>query len=168
MVQALPSLQLVLHEPGGSHVSPGSVTPLPQAREQSLSVLALQPAGQQPSSLLHWVTCWRRQAAVQLAALPVIESMVQALPSSHVVGHEPGGSQVSPASTTWFPQLVEQSLSRLALQPAGQQPSPSLHWVMTWDAQATLQLAALPVSESMVQALPSSQLSRHEPGGSQV
>jgi hypothetical protein len=48
-VQALPSLQLVGHELGGSHVSPLSTTPLPQLAEQSVSVAASQPVGQQPS-----------------------------------------------------------------------------------------------------------------------
>ena len=45
--------------------------------------------------------------------------------SSHDVGHEDGGSQVSPASWMLLPQVGEQSLSLLALQPVGQQPSPS-------------------------------------------
>jgi hypothetical protein len=36
------------HDPGGSHVSPGSTRPLPQPA-QSVSVIALHAAGQQPS-----------------------------------------------------------------------------------------------------------------------
>jgi hypothetical protein len=48
-VQALPSLQFVGHELGGSHVSPISTTPLPQLAEQSESVAAPQPVGQHPS-----------------------------------------------------------------------------------------------------------------------
>ena len=49
MVQALPSLQVVGQVDPGSQVSPGSTTPLPQLGEQSESVFALHPAGQQPS-----------------------------------------------------------------------------------------------------------------------
>ena len=48
---------------------------------------------------------------------------------SEAVGQLP--SQVSPGSTTPFPQVAEQSSSFEALQPDGQQPSPSLHWVMS-------------------------------------
>ncbi len=168
IVQALPSLQLVLHELGGSQVSPGSITPFMHVREQSLSLLALQPAGQQPSPVRHCVTCWCRQAAVQFAALPVTESIVQDVPSSQAVGHEPAGSQVSPGSTTSLPQLPEQSLSTLALQPPGQHPSPLWHCVMIWLAHATLQLRGLPVGSSIVHALPSSHCVGQDSGGSQV
>jgi hypothetical protein len=53
MVQALPSLQLarVAQVLAGSQVSPGSTAMLPQLAGQSLSVLLVQPAGQQPSLL---------------------------------------------------------------------------------------------------------------------
>ena len=61
------------------------------------------------------------QATLQLAALPVIVSCVQSLPSSQLAGQLP--SQVSPGSTTPLPQLAEQSLSLPELQPFGQQPS---------------------------------------------
>jgi hypothetical protein len=37
----------------GSQVSPGSITPLLHTALQSLSVLALQPAGQHPSLFMH-------------------------------------------------------------------------------------------------------------------
>jgi hypothetical protein len=69
----------------------------------------------------------RAHAAVHVAALPVSESTVQAFASLHEarVGQLP--SQVSPLSITPFPQLTEQSLSVLLLQPAGQQPSPLAH-----------------------------------------
>jgi hypothetical protein len=40
---------------GGSHCSPASTTPLPHTGAQSLSLLLLQLAGQQPSPLIHWV-----------------------------------------------------------------------------------------------------------------
>jgi len=80
---------------------------------------------------------------------------VQALPSLHVAGQLP--SQVSPVSTTELPQEAEQSVSVLWLQPGAQQPSPLVHWVMALWAHDAEQLLALPVSESMVHALPSLQ-----------
>jgi hypothetical protein len=49
MVHALPSVQEVGQDEAGSQVSPGSTMPLPQVGEQSESVLAVHPAGQQPS-----------------------------------------------------------------------------------------------------------------------
>jgi hypothetical protein len=49
---------------------------------------------------------------------------VHALPSSQLVGHDAGGSQVSLASTAPLPHVAEQSMSVVKLQPAGQQPSP--------------------------------------------
>src|ERR1041384_1116206 len=107
MVQALPSLHEVGQLP--SQVSPGSTAMFPQLAEQSSSVLRVQPMGQQPSPFLHWVIPWWLQATVQLALLPVIVSMVQALPSLHDVGQSP--SQVSPGSTAMFPHVAEQSLS---------------------------------------------------------
>jgi hypothetical protein len=70
---------------------------------------------------------------------------VQAFPSLHEVGHDEGGSQVSPTSTTALPQLGEQSLSLLALHPGAQQPSPEVHWLMGEKLQAAEQLTALPV-----------------------
>jgi len=71
--------------------------------------------------------------------------MMQALPSSQVVGQEEAGSQVSPGSTTSLPQVGEQSESVTALHPAGQQPSCEAQAVMAVWLQATLQLALLPV-----------------------
>src|SRR5439155_21811148 len=111
---------------GGSQVSPASTTLLPQVGEQSPSMLALQPGAQQPSPLVHTMigVCW--QAAVQLLALPPKVSTVQGLPSLQAVmscGHEAGGSQVSPDSSTLLPQVGEQSGSVLALHDDGQQPS---------------------------------------------
>jgi hypothetical protein len=64
--------------------------------------------------------------------------VVQASPSSQLVGHKVIGSQVSPASTTPSPQLAEQSESSAAPHAAGQQPSPPTHVVMTVLLQATL------------------------------
>src|SRR5205823_3100328 len=72
---------------------------------QSLSVAAVQPEGQHPSPLTHVVmTAWTH-AAVQVLALPVSVSVVQALPSVQLVGQLPtiAESQVSPDSTTPSP-----------------------------------------------------------------
>src|SRR5690349_8890352 len=135
MVHELPSLQLLGHQPCGSQVSPASTTPLPQLAEQLLSLLALQPGGQQPSPLRQVVIGCRVQAAVQLAALPLSESSVHALPSLHVAAtsrQTATGSQVSPASIVPLLQVTLQSRSLLLLQPGGQHPSPLEHWVMVW------------------------------------
>jgi hypothetical protein len=105
---------------------------------------------------------------LQLATLPVWVSWVQALASSQVIGHEVGGSQVSPASITPLPQVAEQSLSLTLVQPLGQQPSPEWQISTGSCVQATLQLASLPVRLSAVQALPSSQLAGQVLIGSQV
>jgi hypothetical protein len=168
IVQALPSLQSAEHEAAGSHVSPGSRTPLPQLGEQSKSVFALQPAGQQPSPEAHVVTTVCPHAALQFAALPVVWSIVQALPSLQSAEHEAAGSHVSPGSRTPLPQLGEQSESVFALQPAGQQPSPEAQVVTTVCPHATSQVAALPVIWSIVHALPSLQSPGQESGRSQV
>ncbi len=152
-VQGLPSLQLAGQLP--SQVSPASMTPFPQLAEQSESLLAEQAAGQQPSPCSQLDTVWWLQATLQLATEPVSASTVQELPSLQLAGQLP--SQVSPASMTPFPQLAEQSESVRALQPAGQHPSPSVQVVMDWCTHERLQLAALPVLESAVQALASLQ-----------
>jgi hypothetical protein len=70
---------------------------------------------------------------------------VQTSPSSQLVGHESGGSQVSLPSTTSLPQLAEQSVSFVASQPVGQQPSPPTQVLMELLLHATLQFAELPV-----------------------
>jgi hypothetical protein len=129
-VQLLPSSQAAGQEDGGSQVSPGSTTEFPQLAEQSVSFAASQPAGQQPSPPAHAEMGAKLQATLQLAALPVRVSAVQLLPSSQAAGHKEGGSQVSPGSTTEFPQLAEQSVSLTASQPEGQQPSPPVQAVM--------------------------------------
>jgi hypothetical protein len=106
-----------------SHFSPVSTTPLPQRGAQSLSLLALQPVGQQPSAKAH-VVCVpsSTQAAVQAAALPASRFLAQPTHGQEV-GQLEGGSQVSPLSTAPLPQRATQSPSLVALQPAGQQPS---------------------------------------------
>jgi len=72
MVQTLPSSQEVGQEDFGSQVSPFSTTPLPQVGEQSESLLALHPAGQQPSPATQVVMEVWLQATLQLALLPVM------------------------------------------------------------------------------------------------
>jgi hypothetical protein len=62
--------------------------------------------------------------------VPVMMSVVQALPSSHDVLQGLVllvGSQVSEPVTRPSPQLVEQSVSVNGVQLGAQQPSPSLH-----------------------------------------
>jgi hypothetical protein len=164
----LPSSQLVGQVSTGSQVSPTSTTPLPQVAEQSESSAEVHPTGQQPSPPTQVLMAVLLQATLQVAALPVSWSRVQALPSSQVAGHVVAGSQVSPASRTPLPQLAEQSVSAVASQPTGQQPSPGAHALMAVWLHATLQLAALPVIWSWVHALPSSQLAGHVVAGSQV
>jgi hypothetical protein len=168
VVHELPSSQEVGHDDCGSQVSPGSTIPFPQDAEQSSSVVPSQVAGQHPSALVQAVMGGYEQAALQLAALPVSVSVVHELPSSHEVGQDEGGSQVSPGSSTPLPQLAGQSLSEFASQPAGQQPSPAVQVVIGVEVHWASQLAALPVSVSVVQALPSSQDVGQEDGGSQV
>jgi len=157
-VHGLPSSQLVGHDEGGSHDSPGSITPLPQVGLQFGSLFELQPAGQQASLGPQAVigSCWQR--AVQLAALPCMLSRVQALPSSQLVGHDEGGSQVSPISTTPFPQVALQLGSLVALQPDGQQPSSGPQAVMSRYMQRAVQFSTLPTRACVVHGLPSSQL----------
>jgi hypothetical protein len=70
---------------------------------------------------------------------------VQTSPSSQLVGHESDGSQVSLPSTTPLPQLAEQSVSFVASQPVGQQPSPPTQVLIELLLHATLQFAGLPV-----------------------
>jgi len=70
---------------------------------QSLSLANAQPAGQQPSPLMHIVMGLFVHAASHVAALPLIESIVQALLSLQFIGQLAGGSQVSPASTILLP-----------------------------------------------------------------
>ena len=72
MMQALPSLHEVGQDDAGSQVSPGSTTLLPQVGEQSESVFAVHPAGQQPSPATQVVMEVWLQVTLQLALLPVI------------------------------------------------------------------------------------------------
>ena len=91
---------------------------------QSKSLKDVHPDGQQPSPPVQVKIVVCPQATLQFMALPVRESMVQAMPSLQLVGHVLGGSQVSPGSRTPLPHMDEQSLSLRLVQPPGQQPSP--------------------------------------------
>jgi hypothetical protein len=123
-VQAIPSSgQVVGQFP--SQVSPGSTTLLPQVAVQLLSLLALQPMGQQPSPPVHIVIGVLVHARVHIE--PVSVSAVQLFPSLQDVGQFP--SQVSPGSITPFPHMAVQFGSFVALQPVGQQPSPPVHTI---------------------------------------
>ena len=106
-----------------SQVSPASMTPLPQRGAQSLSLVALQPVGQQPSEKAQ-VACVpsSAQRAVQAAAVPVSLRRAQPL-HGHEAGQLDGGSQASPLSTTPLPQRGAQSPSLVASHAGGQQPS---------------------------------------------
>jgi hypothetical protein len=119
-----------MHIDGGSQVSPVSIVPLPQVDEQLLSEAEVHPDGQQPSPLMHDVMGVWPHDRLQFAALPVDESIVHEFMSSQVGGQVAGGSQVSPGSSTPLPQLAEQLLSVIAVQPPGQQPSPLMHDVI--------------------------------------
>jgi hypothetical protein len=85
---------------------------------------------------------------------------VHALPSSaQVLKQFP--SHFSPGSTCPSPQRGGgggQSLSLLLMQPGAQQPSPPLQEVIGVFEHATSQVAAFPAAESVVHALPSSQV----------
>jgi hypothetical protein len=136
----------------GSQVSwqAASICPLPQVQLQSASVAVVQPDGQQPSPEAQ--TVWApssMQCAVQSAAVPVSFRFVQPM-AGQVVGQLPGGSQLSPASSTPLPQAATQSLSLVALQPGGQQPSPLMHVVCRWSlTQVAMHVPGLATRRSM-------------------
>jgi len=115
----------------------------------------VQPRAQHPSPPVHCVIVALEHWAEQLVALPVSESIVQALPSLQLAGQLP--SHTSPASTCPLPQLAEQSVSLLRLQPGAQQPSPDAQAVIAEARQTELQAAGSPSKRSTVQEFPSSQ-----------
>jgi hypothetical protein len=67
---------------------------------------------------------------LQLLALPIVMSRVQAFWSSQLTGQLP--SQVSFDSSAPLPQLAEQSPSFAEEHPAGQHPSPFMQPSSTW------------------------------------
>jgi hypothetical protein len=131
---------------GGSQVSPDSTAPLPQLGWQSLSLMAVQPVGQQASLL-----------AQALCSLPFTHwtSHDGALPwgtrnwqprAGQLVGQLP--SQISPVSTIPLPQRGVQSGSEVALQELGQQASSATHAVWTAPStQCASQVDAAPCSD---------------------
>jgi hypothetical protein len=114
--------------------------------EQSLSFANVQPAGQHPSPDEHWVIWVSVQIAVQDAALPARLAVAHVDDGVHWLGQFP--SHVSPASTTPFPHVGEQSLSVSKVQPAAQHPSPLAHCVMVVATHCAVQASALPRSSS--------------------
>jgi len=177
VVQASPSSQLVGHADGGSQVSPGSSAPSPHVNEQSLSGVtqpaapgAQQAAGQQPSPSTHAVMVLLLQEASHVPADPLMESAVQLLPSSQLVGQLPV-SHPSPISSTPFPHMGTQSESTLALPNDGQQPSPSTNIpmmvppdIVAVGVEVHVIPQPAPSSVSVVQASPSSHVVGHAPG----
>jgi hypothetical protein len=118
VVQLFASLQFG-HVPGGSHVSPASRRPLPHP-EQSVSDIAVQPAGQQlslfvPQAIMPASTHCRWHA------VPCSARIVQPR-FGHVVG-QLAPSHSSPGSSTPLPHTAEQLLSFTALHPVGQHAS---------------------------------------------
>jgi hypothetical protein len=98
------------------------------------------------------------QLTLHSSGVPKIWLMVQAFPSSQLVGQFP--SHNSPASTVPFPHTEPalQSESESALQPAGQHPSPPLQVVIAVLEHVREQVAAAPVPVFTVHAFVSSQL----------
>jgi hypothetical protein len=170
-VHAIASSQLVGHAPAApaampvSHVSPESTTPLPQVAGQSVSVACVAPDGQQPSTVVPLGVVIGVCVHAAVHAEPVIASIVQAIVSSHDAGQAPAPlviavSHVSPVSTVPLPHEAEQSGSVPGVAPVGQQPSavPAAIGVCVHAA-----VHSLPVSESVVQTMPSSHDAGHAP-----
>ena len=145
--------QLVGQLEGGSQFSPVSIAPLPQLGWQSLSLVALQPEGQQLSP--PWHSVWVPLATHWAWQVPALTSLRRLQPTAgHDVGQLLSGSQVSPASTVLLPQVAAQSLSLATLQPGGQQLSPEAQVVcMPLSTQRDVQLAADPCSVCFVQPI---------------
>src|SRR5262249_2407676 len=132
----------------GSQVSPASTTPLPHFAAQSLSLLALQAAGQQPSPGTH-AACTPLSTHWAWQVLPLTTRRSWQPTLGQLAGQLDSGSQVSwqALSTTPLPQTQAQSLSLPLLQPDGQQPSPDAQAV--WSVSSThlaVQVAAVPCS----------------------
>lgn len=173
-VQASPSSQVSAQAPGNpaviarSHCSPASTTPSPQIGEQSGSLAAVQPSGQQESPPTQAVMGLTTQAALQVAGSPrtlevAHEPVAGQVP---VFGQDPStaSSQVSTGgSTTPLPQTAAQSASTASVPPGGQQPSPATNAVTARCWQFAAHVPA-ETSRSVVQGSPSSQLVGQAPG----
>ena len=111
---------LVVQLLGGSQVSPASTTLLPQTGWQSLSLVELQPDGQQPSLFAHAVCklrrrtgrCRWRRARRDAAWQPT---------AVHAVGQF--SRTVSPVSTTPFPQRTSSPRRWWCCSPPGSMQS---------------------------------------------
>ena len=157
--------QAVGQDARGSQVSPLSLTPLSQATRQSESLVAKHPGGQQPSPGMQAVCCRSfTHSAVQVLAFTSLRSWQPS--AAQVVGQETRGSQVSLPSLAPLPHMIMQSASVSTVQPAGQQPSPSLHMDSRPDStQRAVHWSAAPSSVNMVQPR-FGQLAGQELGGS--
>jgi hypothetical protein len=120
-----------------------------------LAADVLQPGGQHPSALapLH-ASCVVEHRALHVAGDPENVFTSQHCPGVHAVGHDDGGSHVSPASVSMTPSPhPAQSESLPAEQPIGQHRSlPALEHVLLEWPHMTSQVAALPVCVSAVQS----------------
>jgi hypothetical protein len=137
-VQGSRSSQAFAQAPGApaasatSQVSFGWTTPSPQVDEQSGSVAAVQPLGQQPSlAALQLEMGVSTQVAEQSLLLPVSAVWRHAdSEGGQLVGQAPLPmailSQVSPGSTTPSPHVAGQSVSVACVAPDGQHPSPEI------------------------------------------
>jgi hypothetical protein len=132
----------------GSHDSPVSIAPFPQRGVQSLSLLALQTGGQQPSPFTHavWVFPFTH-SAVQAAAVPCSRRSWQPTGGQLVGQLAPSHFSLQAASVTPFPHLQVQSLSVARLQLAGQHSSPPTQAVtLVLFTHSALHAAAVPWS----------------------
>src|SRR5690606_17230294 len=118
VVQATASSHAVGQSP--SQVSGASTVPFPQLAEQSSSVLASHPPGQQPSPSWQLVIGVNEHIALHSSAEPVSASAVQATASSHVVGQSP--SQTSGAWTMPSPHSGPPSTGTPPSEPASAGP----------------------------------------------
>jgi hypothetical protein len=150
-----------------SHCSLASTTPSPQTTKQSVSVAAVQPAGQQWSPPTQALIGVATQSELQVLGDPTKVSLVQSFGAAwQAVGHEPATalSQVSTGgSTTPSPHTAAQSASTVRSPPGGQQPSPATKAVTGRWTQLAAQVPP-ESSRSVVQGLPSSQAVGQAPG----
>jgi hypothetical protein len=158
VVQGSPSSGQVVGQVAlGSQVSPAPTCLSPHIPAQSLSLAALQPGGQQPSSFEQATRGAWVQRRVQLPIEPLARSVVQAFWSSQVRAQAPGSpaviarSQASPASTAPSPQTGVQSGSLAEVQPAGQQLSPEVQAVIGATEHEVLQLVREPRRVTVMQ-----------------
>ena len=99
-------------------------------------------------------SCVVEQRTLQVAGEPLGVMTSQHCPGVHEVGHEDGGSQVSPALVSTIPSPhPAQSESFWAVHPGGQHWSlPAVEQVFAVCPPITLHVAALPVCVSLVQS----------------